>query len=151
MNKRKAPGCDGIEVKLWQALGGCGIKAVRQLCSVIWKSRKWLTEWCKSVLIPLHKKGHARLCSNYRTNCFNSTQQQSHVTNPEQPDQGISAQANSTSTSWLDTRKRYKETENECSANHQKVYGVQHTCSEVFHRLRQKPLTTRIERSSSKF
>ena len=35
MKKFKAPGCNSIEAELWQALGGSGIKAVKQLCTVI--------------------------------------------------------------------------------------------------------------------
>lgn len=40
---------------------------MRKNCNAIWRRRKWPKEWCKSVLIPLHKKGDARNCANYRT------------------------------------------------------------------------------------
>ena len=61
----KAPGFIYIETELWQAYAENGIKAVCQLCSVIWQGCKCPTEWCKSVLIPLHKKRVARLGSDY--------------------------------------------------------------------------------------
>ena len=49
MKKRKALVLNGIEVELLQALGKSGIKAIRQLCSVIWQSLKGCTEWRESV------------------------------------------------------------------------------------------------------
>ncbi len=67
LRKRKAPGCDGIEAEVWQALGEKGTRIMWRLCRSIWKRKKWPAQWCRSVLIPLHKKGDARLCSNYRT------------------------------------------------------------------------------------
>ena len=47
MKKRKAPG--------WY-----------QSWIVACQSHEWLTEWCKSVLIPLHKKVYTELRTNYR-------------------------------------------------------------------------------------
>ena len=60
LRKCKAPGCDDIG-EVWQALGEKGVWIMWRLC------KKLSTQWCKSVLIPLRKKGDARLCSNYRT------------------------------------------------------------------------------------
>ena len=49
-----------------QALGENGVHIIWHLCKSILKRQKRPTQWCKPVLIPLHKKGDARLCSNCR-------------------------------------------------------------------------------------
>ena len=40
LKKHKAPGCDGTEAELCQCLVENGIKAIWQLCSMIWQNCK---------------------------------------------------------------------------------------------------------------
>ena len=37
------------------------------LCNCIWKRKEWLTDWKKSVYVPIYKKGDKKECRNYRT------------------------------------------------------------------------------------
>ena len=63
----KSCGVDGIPSELIKAGGESVVDKVWQLCNEIWKMEKWPEEWCKSMAVPLHKKGDMRECSNYRT------------------------------------------------------------------------------------
>ncbi|GFS15762.1 endonuclease-reverse transcriptase [Elysia marginata] len=63
----KAPGVDNIPSELLKA-GGEEVKNIlTALCQRIWNEKKWPTEWTKSLVVPLPKKGNLRLCNNYRT------------------------------------------------------------------------------------
>ncbi|GFR71232.1 endonuclease-reverse transcriptase [Elysia marginata] len=63
----KAPGVDNIPSKLLKAGGEEVNNIFTALCQRIWNERKWPTEWTKSLVVPLPKKGNLRLCNNYRT------------------------------------------------------------------------------------
>ena len=37
------------------------------ICQTIWKTKKWPSQWTKSLIIPIPKKGVSTRCSNYST------------------------------------------------------------------------------------
>ncbi|GFS04557.1 endonuclease-reverse transcriptase [Elysia marginata] len=63
----KAPGVDNIPSELLKAGGEEVRNILTALCQRIWNEKKWPTEWTKSLVVPLPKKGNLRLCNNYRT------------------------------------------------------------------------------------
>ncbi|GFR77564.1 endonuclease-reverse transcriptase [Elysia marginata] len=63
----KAPGVDKIPSELLEAGGEEVNNILTALCQRIWNEKKWPTEWTKSLVVPLPKKGNLRLCNNYRT------------------------------------------------------------------------------------
>ncbi|GFR70089.1 endonuclease-reverse transcriptase [Elysia marginata] len=63
----KAPGVDNIPSELLKAGGEEVNNIPTALCQRIWNEKKWPTEWTKSLMVPLPKKGNLRLCNNYRT------------------------------------------------------------------------------------
>ena len=42
-------------------------EALLFICNKIWKNKTWPTNWTKSLVITLPKKGDLKLCNNYRT------------------------------------------------------------------------------------
>ena len=64
---RKSAGCDGLSAELLKAGGRTVIDSMWQLCNQIWRQKKWPKDWKTSILIPVHKKGDVKDCSNYRT------------------------------------------------------------------------------------
>ena len=69
----KASGGDGIPVELFQILKGDAVKVLVSICQQIWKTQQWPQDWKRSVFIPIPKKGNAKKCSNYHTNCTHLT------------------------------------------------------------------------------
>ncbi|GFR65860.1 endonuclease-reverse transcriptase [Elysia marginata] len=63
----KAPGVDNIPSELLKAGGEEVNDIFTALCQRIWNEKKLSTEWTKSLVVPLPKKGNLRLCNNYRT------------------------------------------------------------------------------------
>ena len=63
ITENKASGGDGIPVELFQILKDDAVKVQ------IWKTQQWPQNWKNSDFIPLPKKGNAKECSNYHTNC----------------------------------------------------------------------------------
>ena len=63
----KSPGPDGIPAELIKAGGEEVINQLHQLCNLVWDHEQWPSDWGKSVLITLPKKGNLTECSNYRT------------------------------------------------------------------------------------
>ena len=63
---------DGVPVELFQILKD-NAKMLRSTCQQIWKIQQWPQDWKMSVFIPVPKKGNAKECSNYRTNCTHLT------------------------------------------------------------------------------
>ena len=45
------------------------IKVLHSVCQQIWKIQQWPSDWKRSVFILIPKKGNAKECSNYHTNC----------------------------------------------------------------------------------
>ena len=69
----KPSGGDGIPVELFQILKDDVVKVLHSICPQIWKTQQWPQDWKRSVFIPVPKKGNAKECSNYRTNCTHLT------------------------------------------------------------------------------
>ena len=64
---KKANGCDGIPVELFQILKDEPVKVLYSICQQIWKTQQWPQDWKRSVFIPIPKKGNAIECSNSHT------------------------------------------------------------------------------------
>lgn len=63
----KAAGFDNIPAELVKN-GGCStIDALHKICNSVWKTGEWPSQWTKSLIVPLHKKGSLLKCNNYRT------------------------------------------------------------------------------------
>ena len=69
----KASGGDGIPIELFQILKDDAVKVLHSICQQIWKTQQWPQDWKRSVFIPISKKGNAKECSNYHTNCTQLT------------------------------------------------------------------------------
>ena len=67
---KKASGGDGIPIELFQILKDDAVKVLHSICQQIWKAQQWPQDWKRSVVIPIHKKGNAKECSNYHTICI---------------------------------------------------------------------------------
>ena len=63
----KSPGIDGIPGELIKHGGESMISTLTEICQKCWEQKKWPTEWTKSIIIPLPKKGNTKQCQNYRT------------------------------------------------------------------------------------
>ena len=69
----KASGGDGIEVELFQILKDDAVKVLHSICQQIRKTQQWPQDCKSSVFTPILKKGNAKECSNYHTNCTHLT------------------------------------------------------------------------------
>ena len=69
----KTSGGDGVPVELFQILKDDAVKVLHSICQQIWRTQQWPQDWKRSVFIPIPKKGNAKECSNYRTNCTHLT------------------------------------------------------------------------------
>ena len=67
LKKRKSTGVDNIPAELVQAGGEAMIDALHIICSKIWQTGKWPTQWTQSLIITLPKKGNVQMCQNYHT------------------------------------------------------------------------------------
>ena len=67
LKKRKSAGVDNIPAELVQAGGEAMIDALHIICSKIWQTGKWPTQWTQSLIITLPKKRNLQMCQNYRT------------------------------------------------------------------------------------
>ena len=70
LKKRKSAGVDNIPAELVQAGGEDVITALTTICNKIWQTGEWPTQWAKSLVITLPKKGNLQQCQNYRTISF---------------------------------------------------------------------------------
>ena len=63
----KASGGDGIPVELFQIqlsyiiITANAVKKLHSICQQIWKTQQWPQDWKRSVLIPIPKKGNAKV------------------------------------------------------------------------------------------
>ena len=62
----KAPGADQVTAEAVKAGGPILINRLHALFRKIWKSEQIPKAWKKAIIVPLHKKGDNRECSNYR-------------------------------------------------------------------------------------
>ena len=60
----KAGGGDGIPLELFQILKDDVVKVLQSVSQKIWKTQQWPQDWKTSVLIPISKKGNAKLPHN---------------------------------------------------------------------------------------
>ena len=49
------------------------IELLRLICNKILITKQWPSQWTRSILLPLPKKGNLKLCANYRTISLIST------------------------------------------------------------------------------
>ena len=56
----KASGGDRIPVELFQILKDDAVKVLHSVCQQILKTQEWLSDWKRSVFIPIPKKGNAK-------------------------------------------------------------------------------------------
>ena len=62
----KSPGCDKFQAGMIKTSGLEGIEVYHKLCTKIWQTGQWLTDWKRATFIALPKKGDLQQCSNYR-------------------------------------------------------------------------------------
>ena len=62
----KASGGDGIRIELFQILKDV-VKVLYSICQQVWKTQHGASDWKRSLLIPIPKKGNAKECSKYCT------------------------------------------------------------------------------------
>ena len=67
LKKRKSAGLDNIPAELVQAGGEAMIDALHIICSKIWQTGEWPTQWTQSLIITLPKKGNLQMSQNYCT------------------------------------------------------------------------------------
>ena len=63
----KSAGIDNITAELIKARGHIVIQILLDICKKIWETGIWPSDWTKSMIISLHKKGSKQKCENYRT------------------------------------------------------------------------------------
>ncbi|KAK3565356.1 hypothetical protein QTP86_007126 [Hemibagrus guttatus] len=62
----KAPGVDEIHPEYLKSLDVVGLSWLTRLCNIAWRSGTVPLDWVTGLVVPLFKKGHRRVCSNYR-------------------------------------------------------------------------------------
>ena len=67
MSARKALGSDEIPIELLQQGGEKMIDLLYKLVVTVWNTGVWPADWCKSVCVPILKKGDSREHENCRT------------------------------------------------------------------------------------
>ena len=63
----KSTGIDNIPAELIKAGGNIVIQILLDMCNKIWETGIWPSDWTKSMIISLHKKGSKQKFENYRT------------------------------------------------------------------------------------
>lgn len=64
LTRNKWPGCDNIPIEHIKSSESAK-EAITTLCQQIWKTRKWLKDWTRSMFIPIPKKEDTTDCSSY--------------------------------------------------------------------------------------
>ena len=67
LKKGKSAGVDNIPAEMVQAGGEDMLSVLLIICSKIWQTGEWPTQWTQSLVITLPKKGSLQLCQNYCT------------------------------------------------------------------------------------
>lgn len=66
LKRGKAAGNDEVTAEMLQNLGRNGIEVMTYLFNLAWREEKVPKDWEMGILVPIHKKGDHRECSNYR-------------------------------------------------------------------------------------
>ena len=66
LKRGKAAGHDGITPEMLKGLGKVGIDMLTELFNRIWKEEMIPQDWEVGIILPIHKKGNNRECTNYR-------------------------------------------------------------------------------------
>ena len=64
----KALRVDDIRPEMLKVMNNFEVRWLTRVCQVAWKTGEVPKQWQTSVLIPIHKKGHKKKCTNYRSN-----------------------------------------------------------------------------------
>jgi hypothetical protein len=67
LKSRKAPGVDELEGDLIRLGGESSVKVMHKICNKIWTSGQFPTDWTKSLIVTIPKKGDTTKCENHRT------------------------------------------------------------------------------------
>ena len=62
----KAPGEDDIRLEILKAMNMYDVRWLTRVCKVACRTGQAPKQWQTSVIIPIHKKGDKRKCTNYR-------------------------------------------------------------------------------------
>ena len=62
----KSPGFDNIPAELLKSGGNILITIFTDICNKIWETEICPSDWTKSLIISIHKKGSQQKCENYR-------------------------------------------------------------------------------------
>ena len=63
---RRTAGCDGVRPELFKAFNSVGILWITRSCQVTCRSgRRVPKDWQTGLIIPIHKKGDRKECTNY--------------------------------------------------------------------------------------
>ena len=63
----KAAGFDNTPAELIKNGGECTTDVLHKICNSVQKTGEWPSQWTRSLVIPLPKKGSLLKCNNYRT------------------------------------------------------------------------------------
>ena len=66
MKNGKSAGEDGIPAEILKAAGECGVRQLRKILNLAYKTETVPSEWQKRIIRPLFKKGEKAVCDNYR-------------------------------------------------------------------------------------
>ena len=66
MKTGKAPDEDDIRPKMLKAMNTYGVRWVTRVCKVACRTGQAPKQWQTRVIIPIHKEGDKRKCTNYR-------------------------------------------------------------------------------------
>ena len=70
LKSHKSPSFDQISAELIKTDGRKICLGVLKVITRIWKKEKPPEEWKESIIVPIHKTGYKRNCSNYRRISF---------------------------------------------------------------------------------
>ena len=73
ITRNKGSGGDGIPAEPLQILKADAVKVLHSICQQIWKTRRWIQDWKRSVFIPILKKGQFQRMLKLPHNCTHLT------------------------------------------------------------------------------
>lgn len=81
LKQKKAPGSDQLTAEVLNAMDDFGVATLHRICSHIWLNGDWPQD---SIILPVHKKGSTKNCSNYRTLLLMQACKQNHAPHSQQ-------------------------------------------------------------------